>query len=257
MRNKVIAGNWKMNKSLEEGLGLISEITNMLGSEYRGNAKVLIITPFIHLNAASKLVSNYPQIAIGAQNCSNHASGAYTGEISPKMIKSCGANYVIVGHSERRQYFGEHNDWLAQKINAALEVDLNPIYCCGETLEDRENGNHFSLVESQITEGLFHLTAEQMKNVVLAYEPVWAIGTGKTATTAQAQEMHAFIRGLVAAKYGSELANSIVIQYGGSVKSENATELFAAPDIDGALIGGASLDSRSFVDIVKAMPSMH
>jgi triosephosphate isomerase len=195
-----------------------------------------------------------PKMYSGAQNCSNHKSGAYTGEISADMIKSTGASFVIIGHSERRQYFGEHNDWLARKIDAVLEAGLTPIYCCGETLEERESNTHFTVLEKQISEGLFHLNESQMQQVVIAYEPVWAIGTGKTASTAQAQEIHAFIRGLIANKYNTAVAQEITIQYGGSVKAENAAELFAAPDIDGALVGGAALQSRSFTDIVKAMP---
>lgn len=253
MRKKIIAGNWKMHKSFDEAMALTSEIVNMVGSEYNGSAKVVLIPPFVYVNSVSRMVNATNNIACGAQNCSNHASGAYTGEVSASMIKSCGANYVIIGHSERRQYFAEHNDWLAKKIDAALANDLVAIYCVGETLEERESNTHFEVLKAQITEGLFHLTASQMANVVVAYEPVWAIGTGKTASTAQAQEVHAFIRNLIATKFGAETANNLTIQYGGSVKPENAAELFAAPDIDGALVGGAALQSRSFTDIVKAM----
>jgi len=205
------------------------------------------------LNAIAKMLESYPNQFVGAQNCSNHESGAYTGEISTTMIKSCGVNYVVIGHSERRQYFNEHNQWLAQKIDACLKHQLSPIYCCGETLEEREANKHFEVIEKQIGEALFHLHADAMLQVVIAYEPVWAIGTGKTASTAQAQEVHAFIRGIIANKFGKDIADQITIQYGGSVKPENAAELFSAPDIDGALIGGAALQSRSFTDIVKAM----
>jgi triosephosphate isomerase (TIM) len=253
MRKKIIAGNWKMNKNLEEGLALASEVVNMVKDEYHGSAQVVLIPPFTHIASVSKLSSDAVNVSTGAQNCSNHPSGAYTGEISTDMIKSAGASYVIIGHSERRQYFGEHNDWLARKVDAVLNAALNPIYCCGETLEERESNTHFAVLEKQIKEGLFHLDANQMSNVVIAYEPVWAIGTGKTASTAQAQEVHAFIRGLISTQYGAEIANDITIQYGGSVKADNAAELFAAPDIDGALVGGAALQSRSFVDIIKAM----
>jgi triosephosphate isomerase len=253
MRKKIIAGNWKMNKTLEEGMGLVSEISNMLKDEYKGSAKALIIPPFIHLNALGKLMADNSKLGLGAQNCSNHKSGAYTGEVSTEMLKSVGCEYVIIGHSERREYFNEHNAWLAQKVDAALASGLTPIYCCGETLAEREGNKHFEVLETQISEGLFHLSASDMEQVVIAYEPVWAIGTGKTASTAQAQEIHAFIRGLIAAKYGADLAQNITIQYGGSVKPENAAELFAAADIDGALVGGAALQSRSFVDIIKAM----
>jgi triosephosphate isomerase len=252
MRKKIIAGNWKMNKTFDEGMALVSEISHMIGAEYSGNAEVVIIPPFTHINATSRMLAD-TLIKTGAQNCSNHASGAYTGEVSASMIKSCGANYVIIGHSERRQYFNEHNDWLARKTDAALAESLTVIYCCGETLQERESGQYRQVIEAQISEGLFHLTAEQFSNIVIAYEPVWAIGTGKTATTEQAQEVHAFIRGLIAAKYGTPTADNTTIQYGGSVKPDNAAELFSAPDIDGALIGGAALQSRSFTDIVKAM----
>ncbi|MCA0426031.1 MAG: triose-phosphate isomerase [Bacteroidetes bacterium] len=253
MRKKIIAGNWKMNKNFEEGLALVSEAANMIHDEYQGSAQVVFIPPFIHLNAVSKLISAEANLFSGAQNCSNHASGAYTGEISTGMIKSCGASFVIIGHSERRQYFNETNDWLARKVDAVLSENLTPIYCCGETLEERESNVHFDVLKKQISEGLFHLSAEAMKQVIIAYEPVWAIGTGKTASTAQAQEVHAFIRSLIEEKYNKEVADSITIQYGGSVKPENAAELFSAPDIDGALVGGAALQSRSFADIVKAM----
>jgi triosephosphate isomerase len=169
------------------------------------------------------------------------------------MIKSCGGKYIIIGHSERRQYFGETNQWLAKKVDAVLAESLNPIYCVGETLEERESNVHFNVLKTQVSEGLFHLTAEHMANVVIAYEPVWAIGTGKTASTAQAQEVHAFIRNLIREKYNENVADNLTIQYGGSVKADNAVELFSAPDIDGALVGGAALQSRSFADIVKAM----
>lgn len=253
MRKKIIAGNWKMNKTFDEGMGLVSEISNMLKDEYHGNAEVIIIPPFVHINAISRMVVNDRNVSVGAQNCSNHVSGAYTGEVSAAMLKSCGATYVIIGHSERRQYFGEHNDWLAKKVDAVLAEGLPPIYCCGETLEERESNKHFDVLKSQISEALFHLSAEQMSKVVVAYEPVWAIGTGKTASTAQAQEVHAFIRTLLKDKFGAEVSDNITIQYGGSVKADNAKELFSAPDIDGALVGGAALQSRSFVDIVKAM----
>jgi triosephosphate isomerase (TIM) len=253
MRKKIIAGNWKMNKNFEEGMGLVTEIVGMVKSEYQGSAQVVIIPPFIHVNAVSRMVMEEPSVFSGAQNCSNHESGAYTGEVSAGMLKSCGASFVIIGHSERRQYFNEHNNWLAQKVDAVLKNGLTAIYCCGETLEEREANTHFNVLKTQISEGLFHLTAEQFASIVIAYEPVWAIGTGKTATTNQAQEVHAFIRNLVKEKYDATVADNLTIQYGGSVKAENAAELFAAPDIDGALVGGAALQSRSFVDIVKAM----
>ncbi len=242
-----------MNKSFDESMALVSELSNMIKDEYHGSAEVVIIPPSLYINSVSRMVADFNNISSGAQNCSNHASGAYTGEISATMIKSCGGKYIIIGHSERRQYFGETNDWLAKKIDAVLAENLNPIYCVGETLEERESNVHFDVLTKQVSEGLFHLNAEQMAEVVIAYEPVWAIGTGKTASTAQAQEVHAFIRNLVKEKYSNEVANNLTIQYGGSVKAENAVELFSAPDIDGALVGGAALQSRSFADIIKAM----
>lgn len=254
MRKKIVAGNWKMNKTFEEGMALVTEVAGMVKDEYRGSAQVVIIPPFVHINAVSRMVADEANMFSGAQNCSNHESGAYTGEVSAAMIKSCGASFVIIGHSERRQYFNETNDWLARKTDAVLKQGLTPIYCCGETLEEREAGKHFEVLRTQVSEGLFHLEATDFSKVVIAYEPVWAIGTGKTATTAQAQEVHAFIRSLIAEKYNATVADGITIQYGGSVKPENAAELFAAPDIDGALVGGAALQSRSFVDIIKAMP---
>jgi triosephosphate isomerase len=253
MRKKIIAGNWKMNKSFEEGMGLVTEIVGMVKDEYQGPAQVVVIPPFIHVNAVSRMVADEAAVFCGAQNCSNHESGAYTGEVSAGMLKSCGVSYVVIGHSERRQYFNETNDWLARKVDAVLKNELTAIYCCGETLEEREADKHFDVLKTQISEGLFHLTAEQFANIVIAYEPVWAIGTGKTASTAQAQEVHAFIRNLVKEKYDATIADNLTIQYGGSVKADNAAELFSAPDIDGALVGGAALQSRSFVDIVKAM----
>jgi triosephosphate isomerase len=253
MRKKIIAGNWKMNKSFEEGMGLVTEIVGMVKDEYQGSAQVVVIPPFIHVNAVSRMVADEAAVFCGAQNCSNHESGAYTGEVSASMLKSCGATFVIIGHSERRQYFNETNDWLARKVDAVLTNGLTAIYCCGETLEEREGNKHFDVLKTQISGGLFHLTVEQFANIVIAYEPVWAIGTGKTASTAQAQEVHAFIRNLVKEKYNATVADNLTIQYGGSVKADNAVELFSAPDIDGALVGGAALQSRSFVDIVKSM----
>jgi triosephosphate isomerase len=251
MRKKIIAGNWKMNKSFDDAMALTSEVVNMINDEYKGSALTVLIPPFLYVNSVSRMVKG--NVFSGAQNCHQEASGAYTGEVSASMVKSCGAEYVIIGHSERRQYFGETNALLAKKITAVLGNNLTAIYCCGETLEEREANKHFDVLKAQISEGLFHLTNEQMQHVVVAYEPIWAIGTGKTASTAQAQEVHEFIRGTVRGKFGNEVAENLTIQYGGSVKADNAVELFSAPDIDGALVGGAALQSRSFVDIVKAM----
>jgi triosephosphate isomerase (TIM) len=252
MRKKVVAGNWKMNKTLEEGLALTSEIVNMAKDEVRNDVTIILNPPFPLLNGVYKLVKDTKQIFLGAQNCSEHASGAYTGEVSVSMIKSVGAEYVILGHSERREYFKESNELLATKVNIALENNLKPIFCCGESLEIRENGTYVEFVRNQITQSLFHLTAEQTGKIIIAYEPIWAIGTGKTATSDQAQEMHLQIRQHVASKYGKELADDMTILYGGSCNPKNARDLFSNPDVDGGLIGGASLKSRDFIDIINS-----
>jgi triosephosphate isomerase len=251
MRKKIVAGNWKMNLDYHEGLSLFSEIINMIKDEVTGKQEAVVCSPFIHLHSLVQLAKGYDKISLGAQNAHQAESGAYTGEISAKMIKSVGAEYVIIGHSERRQYFGESNELLAKKTDIALKNDLKPIFCIGETLEQREANQHFSVIKSQLEEGVFHLDEEQFEQLIIAYEPVWAIGTGKTASSDQAQEIHAFIRIEIAAKYGHEIANNTTILYGGSCNPKNAPELFAQPDIDGGLIGGASLKSRDFVDIVK------
>lgn len=251
MRKTIIAGNWKMNNTAEEAMGLVSEIVNMHRDEINNNAEVVIIPPFVHLGGVYSLIKNSP-IKLGAQNCSEHESGAYTGEISAAMLASYNVSYVIIGHSERRQYHGETNALLAKKVDMALKHNLIPIYCCGETLGQRNAGQHFSVNQSQISEGLFHLSADDMKKVVIAYEPVWAIGTGVTASSGQAQEVHAYIRSILAKKYGNDVAQSITLQYGGSMKPENAAELLAQTDIDGGLIGGAALKSRQFADIINA-----
>ena len=253
MRKKIVAGKWKMNKTLETGIQLTSEIINLYNTEIKSATQVILAPPFIHLHAVAQLVNGIPSFSVAAQNCSNHSSGAFTGEISAEMVKSTGAKYVIIGHSERRMFFAEHNDWLARKADMILEQGLTPIYCCGETLEERNSGKLFDIIGQQIREGLFHLDATKIQKVVIAYEPVWAIGTGVTASTEQAQQMHEFIRNMLIEKYGIEIANEISILYGGSVKPDNAAELFSQPDIDGGLIGGASLQARSFVDIIKAM----
>jgi triosephosphate isomerase len=253
MRKKIIAGNWKMNLDYAEGISLFSEIVNMVRDEQKGEQIAVICAPFIHLNSLAKLGGS--TVRIGAQNCHQNASGAYTGETSAKMIKSVGCEYVIIGHSERRQYFAETNQLLAEKTAIALENNLTPLFCIGETLDERNNGNYFEILKSQITEGTFNLSPEDFSKLVIAYEPVWAIGTGLTATSAQAQEVHAFIRQEIAAKYGQEIAENTTILYGGSCNPKNAAELFAQADIDGGLIGGASLKSRDFVDIVKAFNS--
>jgi len=252
MRKKIVAGNWKMNKSYDEGIALIEETVTLLNKEKIKGVEVIFCPPFIHLHKASKLVKDEKHIYTGAQNCYSEESGAYTGEISCSMIQSAGAEYVIIGHSERRQYFNETNKQLATKVNIALKHKLTPIYCCGEPLEIRDSNKHFELVGSQIKEGLFHLTQQEMLKVVIAYEPVWAIGTGKTATKEQAQEMHAFIRKTIAQRYDLKTAEEISILYGGSCKPSNAPELFAQPDVDGGLIGGAALVATDFVGIIKS-----
>lgn len=252
MRKKIIAGNWKMNKNIDEAIGLTSEIVNIYQAEVNNDALVAIIPPYIHLTGVYNLLKN-SSIKLGAQDCSEHENGAYTGEISASMLAAHHTHYVIIGHSERRQYHNESNQLLAKKVDIALKHGLTPIYCCGETLDQRNAGQHFSVNETQISEGLFHLSAEEFGKVVIAYEPVWAIGTGVTASKEQAQEVHAYIRQTIAKKYGNEVANDTTIQYGGSVKPNNAAELFAQPDIDGGLIGGAALVSRDFIEIIKAM----
>jgi triosephosphate isomerase len=251
MRKKIVAGNWKMNLDYTEGLSLFSEIINMIKDEVTGTQQAVVCSPFIHLHSLVQLAKGYDKVSVGAQNAHQAESGAYTGEISARMIKSIGAGYVILGHSERRQYFKESNELLAKKTDTALQNGLKPIFCIGETLQEREANEHFAIIKSQLEEGVFHLDEEQFANLVIAYEPVWAIGTGKTASSAQAQEIHAFIRIEIAAKYNQQVANDTTILYGGSCNARNAPELFAQPDIDGGLIGGASLKSRDFVDIVK------
>lgn len=252
MRKKIVAGNWKMNKTLEEAQILTSELMGMVSDEVTGNAIVILCTPFTYLFPIKKQLGG-SSIQVGAQNCSEHDSGAYTGETSVGMLKSMGVPYVIIGHSERRQYFGESGKLLATKVDKALANGLTPIFCCGEPLEIREKGTHEALIKLQVEESLFHLNAEAIQNVVIAYEPVWAIGTGKTATSQQAQDVHAVIRKHLASKYGSSLAENISILYGGSVNAGNAKELFSCQDVDGGLVGGASLKSREFVEIVKAI----
>lgn len=247
MRKNIVAGNWKMNKNLEEGKDLISEIND---NPDNSDCQIIIIPPFIHLSIANEITCN-SNIAIGAQDCSANNSGAFTGEISAEMIKSAGCKYVIIGHSERRAIHNESNAILNTKVCNALNNKLTPIYCCGETLNERESNKHFNIVKQQIEEGLFSLSDEQIKNTVIAYEPVWAIGTGKTATADQAQEIHKYIRSIIADKYGNNTAQEISILYGGSVKPQNAKEIFAKEDVDGGLIGGASLKADDFIAITK------
>jgi triosephosphate isomerase len=252
MRSKIVAGNWKMNKTLDEGVALASEIVNMVNDAVLTDVKTVICPPFIHLNSVSKIIGGNPKVVLGAQNCNDHESGAYTGEVSVGMLKSVGVQYVIIGHSERREYYNENNAFLKDKVDAALKADLVPIFCCGEPLEVRESEEHFSYVTNQLTESLFHLEEQDFAKLVIAYEPIWAIGTGKTATEQQAQEMHKKIRDHIASRYSEAMASEISILYGGSCKPSNAKELFAQPDVDGGLIGGAALKSKDFVDIIKS-----
>ena len=253
MRKKIVAGNWKMNLDYTAGLSLFSEVLNMIKDEVRGDQEVVVCPPSLFVYSLTQLSKQNSNISLGAQNCHQADSGAYTGEISASQIKSVGAEYVILGHSERRQYFGETNQLLAQKTDSVLKNGLKPIFCIGETLEERNQNNHFQIIKTQLTEGIFHLSAEEFANVVLAYEPVWAIGTGVTASPEQAQEIHAFIRKEVAAKYDTQTAENTTILYGGSCNPGNAADLFSQADIDGGLIGGASLKSRDFTDIIKVL----
>ncbi|MGB4398757.1 MAG: triose-phosphate isomerase [Daejeonella sp.] len=255
MRKNIVAGNWKMNLDHAAGLQLFAEIVNLVKVDVNGNQEVVVCPPFIHLSSLAELVKSNSTVSIGAQNCHHADSGAYTGEISAAMIKSTGAEYVIIGHSERRAFFAEDDLLLAQKLDIVLKNGLTPIFCIGETLEQRNAGTHFDVIENQLKEAAFHLEENQFKNLVLAYEPVWAIGTGLTATPEQAQEVHAFIRSKVGSQYSIQLANDLTILYGGSCNPKNAAELFGQEDIDGGLIGGASLKARDFVDIIKVFNS--
>lgn len=239
-----------MNTTLQEGVALAKEVNEALKAE-QPKCDVVICVPFTHLASVNQVIDQN-KLGLGAENCADHLKGAYTGEVSAPMVVSTGATYVILGHSERRQYYGETSETLKTKVNLALENKLTPIFCIGEVLEERENGTYNQVVKAQIEEALFHLTAEEFSKIILAYEPVWAIGTGKTATADQAQDMHAFIRQTIADRYGKEVAYNTSILYGGSCKPSNAAELFAKPDVDGGLIGGAALEAASFMGIVNA-----
>ena len=249
MRKNIVAGNWKMNTTVPEGVKLASEVNAALEG-ITPKCDVVIGVPFTHLTAVKAVIGE--KLGLSAENCADKAKGAHTGEVSAAMVASTGATYVILGHSERRQYYGETAATLKDKVALALENGLCPIFCIGEVLEERENGTYFDVIKAQIVESLFDLSAEDFGKIVLAYEPVWAIGTGKTATADQAQEIHAFIRGLIAEKYGEQVADDTTILYGGSCKPSNAKELFEKPDVDGGLIGGAALDAASFMGIVTA-----
>lgn len=252
MRKKIVAANWKMNLTLAEGEALIQGILDQ-GLRLAEDRELIICPPFPYLIKAKGMVINHPHFYIGAQNCASEPSGAFTGEVSAGMLGSIQTDYVILGHSERRQYFSESNELVRAKIALVLENGLKPLFCCGEPLEIREKDAHEAYVEKQLEESLFSFSAEEIKHIVIAYEPIWAIGTGRTATPAQAQDMHAFIRSRIAGKYGDETALHQTILYGGSCKPENAAELFGCPDVDGALVGGASLKAESFAGIAKCL----
>jgi triosephosphate isomerase len=251
MRKKIVAGNWKMNKNFQDAEDLIFEIVDELTEKGSGETDVIICPPAVYLEMSSDIAAENG-FMIGAQNFSQWEAGAYTGEISASMLHSMGITHSILGHSERRTYFGETDKIIAAKIDLALKYGITPIYCCGEVLAERQAEKHFDVVRSQVSEALFHLGNEAVSQVIIAYEPVWAIGTGVTASSAQAQEMHAFIRSLLTEKYGSAVSEEISILYGGSCNAQNAAELFANPDVDGGLIGGASLKSADFVSIVNS-----
>lgn len=252
MRQNIVAGNWKMNNDKNQTEVLISGIKEEIKDLSLENTRVIISPSFINLESAVKNTED-SSIEVVGQNMHQAKSGAYTGEVSADMLKSIGVKTVILGHSERRTYFGETDEILAEKVNAVLENDLETIFCFGELLEDRKSDNHFNVVESQLKNALFHLEAKDWASIVLAYEPVWAIGTGETASAEQAQEMHAFIRSIVAEKYNAEVAEAVSILYGGSVKPANAEEIFSKPDVDGGLIGGAALKASDFSAIIKAI----
>jgi len=252
MRKKIVAGNWKMNMDLAEGLKFAESIAEYYEKNPPMETGVILCTPFIHLAGVAGILKG-SKVACGAQNCASEPSGAYTGEVSASMVKSTGAEYVIIGHSERRTYYSENDMILFRKTRLALDNDLKVIFCCGEVLEEREKEHHFLIVRKQMEDGLFGLSKDDFTKVIIAYEPVWAIGTGLTATPEQAQEMHAFIRSLVADQYGKECAEDLTILYGGSCTPSNAAELFSNPDVDGGLIGGASLKKEDFCAIVEAL----
>ena len=252
MRQQIAAANWKMNLTYVEGQQLLKDILDEQ-IETKDNQKVIFGIPFPYLMMANEKVNTLKNFYVAAQNCYNKKSGAYTGEVSVDMLKSLDIRYCIIGHSERREYFNESNLDISEKVDLLLGAGMKPIFCCGEPLSIREAGTQNEYVEKQLQESLFHISADDLKTVVIAYEPIWAIGTGKTASTEQAQEMHAFIRSVIAKQYGAEVADAVPILYGGSVKAGNAKEIFSCPDVDGGLVGGASLIAVDFVEIIKAL----
>ena len=252
MRRQIAAGNWKMNLTFQQGEKLLDDILDA-GIELKQHQQVVFAVPFPYLLMTRSEVEEEKNYYVAAQNCHHKRNGAFTGEVSPEMLHSLAVPYCIVGHSERREYFNETSEILAEKLNLCIEYFITPIFCCGEPLAIRETGTQNQFVESQLKESLFHLSAEKIKSIIIAYEPIWAIGTGKTATTEQAQEMHAFVRSVLANQYGNDVAEQISILYGGSVKSNNAKELFSCADVDGGLVGGASLVADDFIKIMRAL----
>lgn len=251
MKKKIVAGNWKMNKNYSESISLAKEIEKAVNNLQSQDTKVIIAPTFINLKGTIDSL-NSGNVEVVAQNMHQAKNGAFTGEISADMLKQIGVKTVILGHSERREYFNETDESLAEKVTTVLENKMKTIFCFGEVLEDRKSDNHFNVVKKQIANGLFHISKEDWSSIVLAYEPVWAIGTGETASPEQAQEMHAFIRNLITEQYGSDIANNVSILYGGSVKPGNANEIFSKPDVDGGLIGGAALNTNDFLAIIEA-----
>lgn len=252
MRNQIAAANWKMNLSFQQGEKLLDDIL-AADIKLKQHQKVIFAVPFPYLLLIRSGVEEEKNYYTAAQNCYHKKNGAFTGEISAEMLHSLAIPYCIIGHSERREYFNETNEILAEKLDRCLENFVTPIFCCGEPLAIRESGTQNQFVQSQLQAALFHLAAEKIASIIIAYEPIWAIGTGKTATTAQAQEMHAFVRSVLATQYGQSVADQVSILYGGSVKASNAKELFSCPDVDGGLVGGASLVSQDFIEIIKAL----
>ncbi|HRH50110.1 MAG TPA: triose-phosphate isomerase [Panacibacter sp.] len=252
MRKQIAAANWKMNLTLQQGEALLDDIIAK-PHQLSAHQQAVFAVPFPYLTMAQQKIAGKQNVYIAAQNCYSKKNGAYTGETSVEMLQSIGISVVVLGHSERREYFYEGNDLIAQKINICLEYNITPIFCCGEALNIREAGIQNEFVAKQLEESLFHLNAEQIQKIVIAYEPIWAIGTGKTATSAQAQEMHAYLRSVLAEKYGAAVADNISILYGGSVKGSNAKEIFSQPDVDGGLVGGASLIADEFVTIINSL----
>jgi triosephosphate isomerase len=252
MRKQIAAANWKMNLTYQQGEQLLDEVLNAEIS-LNSHQQVVFAVPFPYLIMANSEIAELKNYFVAAQNCYSKKSGAFTGEVSAEMLESIGIKYCVLGHSERRGYFTESNQFLAEKINICLSYNITPIFCCGEPLTIREAGTQNSFVETQLKESLFHLSTEQINKIVIAYEPIWAIGTGKTATTEQAQEMHAYLRKVLSKQFGAPVADDLSILYGGSVKAGNAKELFSCPDVDGGLVGGASLIATDFIQIIRAL----